>query len=130
MGQLKWLWLASAACFIVVARGRGLFGKPSEADLAELDARFPTKDSCLAGTAQRIAPCTVPGCYDLGWAFLDRCLDRADGDKALFCANVVDRGIDSLGRDVFTTHCQPFSPYETECEKVVERTSLYCSRII
>ena len=80
MGQLKWLWLASAACFIVVALGRGLFGKPSAEDLAELDARFPTKDSCLAGTAQRIAPCTVPGCYDLGWAFLDRCLDRAEGN--------------------------------------------------
>jgi hypothetical protein len=130
MGQLKWLFLASATFFIVVAVGRGMFGKTTEEELAEFDARFPTKDSCLAGAAQRIAPCTAPGCYDLGWAFFDRCLDRAKGDKELFCANVLDQGVDSLGRDVFTTHCQPFSPYETECEKVVFRTHLYCSRII
>lgn len=130
MGQLKWLWLASASFFIVVALGRGMFGKTTEEELAELDARFPTKDICLAGAAQRIAPCTAPGCYELGWKFLDRCLDRAEGDKDLFCANVVDNGVDSLGREVFTTHCQPFSQYETECEKVVARTHLSCSRII
>ena len=130
MGPLKWLFLASATFFIVVAVGRGMFGKPTEKELADFDARFPTKDSCLAGAAQRIAPCTSPGCYDLGWKFLDRCLDRAGGDKELFCSNVVDQGVDSLGRDVFTTHCQPFSPYQTECEKVVVRAHLYCSRII
>jgi hypothetical protein len=127
---MKWLFVASAAFFVVMAVGRGLFGKPTEEELAGFDERFPTKDSCLAGAAQRIAPCSVPGCYDLGWAFLDRCLDRADGDKERFCSNVLDQGVDSLGRDVFTTHCQPFSPYETECEKVVLRTQLYCSSII
>jgi hypothetical protein len=130
MGQLKWLFVASAAFFIVVTLGRNLLGKTTEEELAEFDARFPTKDSCLAGAAQRIAPCTAPGCYDLGWAFLDRCLDRAEGDKERFCANVANDGVDSQGRDIFTTHCQPFSPYETECEKVVMRTQFYCNRII
>ena len=130
MGQLKWLFLASACFFIVVAVGRGMFGKTTEEEQAELDARFPTKDSCLSGASQRIAPCSVPGCYELGWKFLDSCLDRAEGDKDLFCANVTDRGVDSVGRDVFTTHCQPFSQFETECEKVVARTFLYCNRII
>jgi hypothetical protein len=127
---MRWLWIASACFLIVVVVGRGMFGKTTEEEQAELDARYPTKDSCLSGAAQRIAPCTAPGCYELGWAFLDRCLDRADGDKELFCANVVDNGVDSRGQDVFTTHCQPFSPYPTECEKVVLRAHLYCSRII
>ena len=130
MGPMKWLFIASAAFFIVVAAGRGMFGKTTEEELAELDARFPTKDTCLAGAAQRIAACTVPGCYDLGWKFLDRCLDRADGDKDRFCSGVANQGVDSAGRDIFATHCQPFSPYETECEKVVQRTHLWCSRII
>ena len=127
---MRWLWIASVSFFVVLVVGRGMFGKTTDEELAELDARFPTKDSCLSGAAQRIAPCTAPGCYDLGWAFLDRCLDRAQGDKELFCANVIDRGVDSQGQDVFETHCKPFSPYPTECEKVVLRTHFYCSRII
>jgi hypothetical protein len=123
--------VASVCFFVVVTVGRGLFGRTSEEEAADLEARFPTKDSCLAGTAQRIAPCTSPSCYELGWKFLDRCLEWGDGDKQLFCGNVLsDPSVDSLGRDVFTTHCQQSTPYETECRKIIERTSFYCSRII
>jgi hypothetical protein len=127
---MKWVWIASLCCFVVITVGRGLFGKTSEEEAAELKARFPTKDSCLAGAAQRIAPCTAPGCYELAWSFLDRCLEWGDGDKQLFCGNVLDGHVDSEGRDVFTTHCQQSSPFETECEKIIARTNLYCSRII
>ena len=127
---MKWLWVASLCCFVVVTVGRGLFGKTSEQEAAELKARFPTKDSCLAGAAQRIAPCTSPNCYQLGWNFLDRCLEWSDGDKQRFCGNVLNEHVDSQGRDVFATHCQQSSPYETECEKIMDRTNVYCSRII
>jgi hypothetical protein len=127
---MRWLWVASVCSFVVIVVGRSMFGTTTEEELAAFKQRYPTKDSCLAGTAERIAPCTAPNCYELGYRFLDRCLDSADGDKQLFCTNVLDNGVDSLGRDVFTTHCQPFTPYETECEKVVARTNAYCSRII
>ena len=127
---MRWVWVASICCFIVITVGRGLFGKTSEEEAAELKARFPTKDSCLSGAAQRIAPCTSPGCYDLAWKFLDSCLERAEGDKQRFCGNVLNGGVDSEGRDVFTTHCQPSSQFETECQKIVDRTNFYCSRII
>ena len=126
---MRWLWVASVCFFLVLTVGRGKFGKTTEEEAAELEERFPTKDSCLAGAAQRIAPCTSPSCYELGWSFLDRCLEWADGDKQLFCGNV-NNHVDSLGRDVFTTHCQQSSPYETECEKIIEHTNFYCSRII
>ena len=127
---MRWLWLASVCCFVVIAVGRGMFGKTTEEERAALAQRFPTKDSCLTGAAERIAPCTSPNCYALGYQFLDQCLERADGDKGQFCANVLDNGVDSEGHDVFETHCKPFTPYETECEKIVFRTNAYCSRII
>jgi hypothetical protein len=128
--QMKWVWIASLCFFLVVTVGRGMFGKSTEEERAEFKAKYPTKDSCLAGAAEHIAPCTSPNCYALGWTFLDRCLESAPGDKQLFCGNVINGQVDSLGRDVFATHCQPFTQYETECQKVIDHTNFYCSRII
>ena len=127
---MKWIWIASLTLFIVVTVGRSMLTKSPEERTAELRAEYPTKDSCLSGAAKRIAPCTSPNCYEGAWHFFDQCLEAADGDKQLFCANVLDNGQDSLGREVLSTHCRPFTQYETECEKVVQRTSFYCSRII
>jgi hypothetical protein len=128
--QMKWIWIASLTLFIVVTVGRSMLVKSPEELVAELRLQYPTKDSCLSGAAQRVAPCTSPRCYEGAWLFFDRCLESADGDKGSFCANVLDNGQDSVGRDVLSTHCQPFTQYETECEKVVQRTAYYCSRII
>jgi hypothetical protein len=128
--QMKWIWVASLTLFIVVVVGRGMFGKQTEDEAAEFKAKYPTKDSCLSGAAERVAPCTSPNCYNGVWVFLDRCLESADGNKESFCGSVLNNQQDSLGRDVFETHCKPFTQYETECVKVIERTSFYCSRII
>ena len=125
--QLKWITLASLVAFAVITVGRSWFGKTTEQELAELTARYPTKDSCLSGAAERIAPCTVPGCYDTGWTFLDRCLTRAEGDRELFCRNVAYMQQDSRGNDLFQTHCEPFMPYRSECDKVILQVGSYCA---
>ena len=128
--QIKGPWLASLALFIVIVVGRSLFGGTDEADAAAFHEQYPTKDSCLGFTAERLAQCTSPGCEQLVAQRMQQCFDQADGDKELFCENVTGRWEDSLGRDIFETHCEPHSPYETECEKLIGQVGGYCSRLI
>ena len=128
--QIKGVWGASLAVFIVIVVGRSVFGGTDEDDAAAFHEQYPTKDSCLSFAAERQALCTSPGCEQLVSQRMQQCFDQAEGDKELFCANVMGRWEDSAGRDIYQTHCEPHSPYETECEKLIGQVSGYCSRLI
>ena len=128
--QIRGPWLASLALFVVLVVGKWLFGSTDEADAAAFNERYPTKDSCLSFAAERLAQCTSPGCEQLVGQRMQQCFDQADGDKELFCENISRSLADSAGRDIFAAHCEPYSPYESECQKVVGYAGLYCSRLI
>lgn len=128
--QIQGAWGASLAVFIVIVVGRAMFGGSDEEDAAAFHEQYPTKDSCLSFAAERQAQCTSPGCEQLVFQRMFQCLDQAEGDKELFCANVTGYWEDSAGRDIFQTHCEPHTPYETECEKLIGQVSGYCSRLI
>lgn len=125
----KWPVVASLTVFMIVVIGRYFFGDATEDEIAAFHTEFPVKDACLSGAAERIAPCTSPNCYQGVHLFLDRCLEQAEGDKALFCENA-GSFLDSQGRDIFDTHCKPHTKYETECEKLISYAHYYCSRIL
>ena len=128
--QIKGIALASAVCLLLVLAARAMFGGTSTEDLAEFHETYPNKDACLTAGAERIAGCTAPNCYQMANIRMQQCLDRAAGDKALFCDKVTVWFQDSRGRDIFETHCKPHTPYRTECEKLIGQVDQYCSRII
>lgn len=125
----RWAFLASVVAFIVIVTGRALFGTSSEDELAEFHAKYPTKDTCISGAAERLAPCKSPNCEGVVYRFFLQCVDQADGDKEEFCANQ-DFQQDSLGRDIFETHCKPHSDYQSECDKILGFTNNYCSLLL
>lgn len=125
----KWPVVASLTVFIIVVVGKYFFGSATEDEIAAFHSKHPDKDSCLSGAAERMAPCTSPNCYQGVRLFFDRCLEQADGDKTQFCENA-SNFLDSQGRDIFETHCEQHSKYESECEKLISYTFNYCSRIL
>lgn len=126
---MKGALLASVTLFATVYIGRSLL-VDEEADMEAFREAFPTKDACLSATAERQARCTSPGCEQLVFTRMQQCLEDAEGDKELFCGNVEGRFQDSIGRDIFETHCEPHSPYEAECQKMVWHVGNYCARLI
>ena len=128
--QLKWVALASAMSVLVVVMGRAVFSGPTTEDIAEFHEQYPNKDACLSAGAERIAPCTSPNCYAMANMRMQQCLERAAGDKELFCDKVTNWFEDSRGRDVYEFHCKPHTPYQSECEKLIGQVAQYCSRII
>lgn len=121
--------LASVTLFATVVIGRNLLVDP-EADAEAFHEAFPNKDACLSATAERQARCDSSGCEQLVFTRMLQCLEDADGDKELFCENVEGRWQDSVGRDIFETHCSPHSPYEAECQKMIWHVGNYCARLI
>ena len=110
--------LMSAAVFATIVIGKNLLVDP-EAEMEAFHEAFPTKDACLTATAERQARCDNAGCEQLVFARMNQCLEDAEGDKELFCENVEGRFQDSAGHDIFETHCEPHSPYEAQCQKMV-----------
>ena len=121
--------LGSIAVFATVVIGRNLL-VDSEPDEEAFNEAYPSKDACLSATAERQARCSTSGCEQLVFARMQQCLNDAEGDKELFCENVEFRWQDSAGRDIFATHCEPHSPYELECQKMIGQVSGYCARLI
>ncbi len=128
--QIRGAALASAMCVLCVVGARAMFNGPTSEDLVEFHEQYPNKDACLSAGAERIAPCTSPNCYQMANMRMQQCLERAAGDKELFCEKVTIWFQDSRGNDIFEKHCKPHTPYQTECEKLIGQVSQYCSRSI
>ncbi|MEL7537929.1 MAG: hypothetical protein AAFZ58_03115 [Pseudomonadota bacterium] len=126
---MRYPFIASAAAVSVFVLGMNYLGKSPEEQAASFRDNYPTKDSCIAGTAQRITKCSAPNCYSGVRLFAQRCLEQADGEKESFCRNI-EMWHDGQDRDIFETHCEPHTPYRTECEKVIGYVSAYCSTIL
>lgn len=127
--RIKGAILAPLMIFITVVVGRNLLVSTDSEGVGN-ESEIRTKDDCLSVTAERQARCTSPGCEQLVFARMHQCLDEASGEKELFCENVEGWWEDSAGRDIFTTHCEPHSPYEFECQKMIGQLSGYCARLI
>ena len=126
---MRFPFIASAAAVSVFVLGMNFLGKSPEEQAQTFRANYPTKDDCIGGAAERIARCTSPNCYSGVNLFAQRCLELADGDKAVFCDNVANL-YDSAGDDIFDAHCAAHTPHYAECEKVIGFVSAYCGRIL
>lgn len=125
---MRWPFIASAAAISVFVLGMNFFGDETDARIAEFKAQFPDKTSCLAGGAERIRACTTPNCNRGVGLFMQRCLQQGDGDRNQFCDNIsMLQSAD--GRDIFSAHCEPHTPYREDCDRIIGYASQYCSQL-
>lgn len=126
--HIKGVAIASLVVFLMVIAAKSYYGSASEAEIAKFHEETPNKEACFGRTSERMALCESPRCMDLVLTRLDKCLDFAHGDKAVFCEGV-SRQFDSGGMsdEFFTAHCEPHDPIRINCEKMVLTAAYYCS---
>ena len=86
---MKWIWIASLTMFIVVTVGRSMLTKSPEEQIGGASRGISDEGQLLERCREAYRAVHVAELLRGRVALFRSCLEAADGDKQLFCANVL-----------------------------------------